>query len=406
MTMLRDAVNTDALRDCLLKPVPPPTTGSEHMRIAGIETIIVDLPMRRPHHLAMATMNSQGRVLVRVRDEEGREGIGEAPVIPHYGAETVEGIKLVIDDYLAPALLGHDPAGLEAVVVLMDKVVKDNAYAKAVVEMACVDLASRSFGVSAAMLFGGAVRDRIRTLWVLGTGDAKKDIAEAKEKLEAKLHNLFLVKIGNGDLYDDVVRAAAVKDAVGDRARVHVDINQSWDEATASRAIERLQDAGIAVVEQPLARADIDGMRRLTERFKVPIMADEAVDTVESAIAYARNRAADAFSLKVVKHGGMLRTRKVATIAEAAGISLFGGTMLESSIGAAASAQLFSTVARLDWGCQLFGPEFFSDTLTVETPVYRDFHLVVPAGPGFGMTIDPDKLAFYRRDGGKYRRAA
>jgi L-alanine-DL-glutamate epimerase-like enolase superfamily enzyme len=70
------------------------------MRIAAIETIIVDLPTRRPHHLAMATINSQGRVLVRVRDEEGREGIGEAPVIPHYGAETVEGIKLVIDDYL------------------------------------------------------------------------------------------------------------------------------------------------------------------------------------------------------------------------------------------------------------------------------------------------------------------
>jgi muconate cycloisomerase len=379
---------------------------STHMRIAAIETIIVNLPMRRPHHLAMATMNSQGKVLVRIRDEDGREGIGEASVIPHYGAETVEGIKLMIDEYLAPALIGRDPVGMEAVLALMDKVVKDNAYAKAAVEMACVDLVARSLGVSAAMLFGGAVRDRIRTLWVLGTGDAEKDIAEAQEKLEAKLYDLFLVKIGKGDPRDDVARAAAVKHALGDRARVHVDVNQSWDESTASWAIERLQDAGIAVVEQPLPRADIEGMRRLSERFTVPIMADEAVDTVESAMAFARHRAADAFSLKLVKHGGMLRTRKVATIAEAAGISLFGGTMLESAIGTAASAQLFSTVARLDWGCQLFAPELFGDTLTVEQPVYQDFHLVVPAGPGFCMTIDPDKLDFYRRDGGRYCRSA
>ncbi|PXW25639.1 muconate cycloisomerase [Paraburkholderia caballeronis] len=147
-------------------------------------------------------------------------------------------------------------------------------------------------------------------------------------------------------------------------------------------------------------------MRRLTERFTVPVMADEAIDTVGSALAFARVRAADAFSIKVTKHGGMLPTRKVATIAEAAGISMFGGTMLESGIGTAAYAQLFSTVRGLDWGCQLFGPLLFGDTLTTTQPEYRDFHLLVPQGPGFGIEIDTDKLAFYRRDGGRYRAAA
>jgi muconate cycloisomerase len=194
-----------------------------------------------------------------------------------------------------------------------------------------------------------------------------------------------------------VAGAAAVKQALGDRAKVHVDANQSWDEATATWAIARLEDAGIAVVEQPLPRWDIEGMRRLTERFAVPIMADEAVDTPESATTFVRNRAADAFSIKLTKHGGMLRTRKVASIAEAGGLTLFGGTMLESGIGTSAYAQLFATVRRLDWGCQLFGPLLFKDSITVEQPVFRDFHLEVPNGPGFGMKIDEDKLAFYSR---------
>jgi hypothetical protein len=80
------------------------------MRIASIETIIVDLPTRLPHHLAMAIINSQGRVLARIRDENGNEGICEAPVIPDYGAETVEGIKLLIDDYLGPSVIDQNPA--------------------------------------------------------------------------------------------------------------------------------------------------------------------------------------------------------------------------------------------------------------------------------------------------------
>jgi muconate cycloisomerase len=126
-------------------------------------------------------------------------------------------------------------------------------------------------------------------------------------------------------------------------------------------------------------------------------MADEAVDSVESALAFVRNRAADAFSIKVTKHGGLLKTRKVASIAEAGGLSMFGGTMLESGVGTSAFAQVFATVQRLDWGCQLFGPLLFKDTITVEQPEFSDFHLTVPNRPGLGMSIDEDKLRFYAR---------
>lgn len=374
------------------------------MYIDSVETIIVDLPTVRPHKLSMATINSQGLVIVRVRDAAGNEGLGEASVIPHYGGETVEAIKVVIDDYLAPVVIGACAADLEALHERMNNALKENHYAKAALEMACVDLAARNLGVAASTLFGGAVRDRLRVLLVLGHGEAERDIALAEEKLAERVHDLFLVKVGKGSLKDDVARASSIKRALGERARVHVDANQGWDEAAAAWAIPRLEEAGIAVIEQPLPRANVEGMRRLCERFSIPIMADEAIDTIESALDFARRGAANAFSIKVTKQGGMLPTRKVATIAEAAGISLFGGTMLESGIGTAAYAQLFSTVRKLDWGCQLFGPLLFADSITLEQPRYADFHLHVPPGPGYGMRIDEDKLAFYRRDGGKYRR--
>lgn len=367
------------------------------MKIRSVTTVVFDLPTVRPHKLAMATIDTHSLILVRVLGEDGLEGFGEAAVIPHYGDETIEAIKVVIDGYLAPALIGADCSRLESLLATMDGVLKGNLYAKAAVEMACIDLVGKTLGVPASLLLGGAVHDRLRVLWVLGNGDRDKDIAEAEEKLDQRLHDLFLVKVGKGDPRADVARAAAVKAALGDAARVHVDANQGWDEATATWAIERLEDAGIAIVEQPLPRSDIEGMRRLTERFTVPIMADEPIDTTESALAFVRNRAADAFSIKVTKHGGMLRTRKVASIAEAGGLTLFGGTMLESAVGTSAFAQVFATVRRLDWGCQLFGPLLFKDTITTEQPRYADFHLTVPTGPGLGVTLDEDKLRFYSR---------
>ncbi|WP_346830855.1 muconate cycloisomerase family protein [Pseudomonas abietaniphila] len=373
------------------------------MHIVSVESIIVDLPTVRPHKLSMATINSQGLVIVRVYDADGNVGLGEASVIPHYGSETVEAIKIVIDGYLAKAVIGVNPTNLELIHQKMNESLKDNFYAKAAIEMACVDLAARRLGVPSYALFGGAVRDSLRVLLVLGYGEAARDIALAEEKLEQRLHDLFLVKLGKGALKDDVERAIAIKQTLGNRARVHVDANQSWDEAAATWAIERLEAAGIAVVEQPLPRSNVEGMQRLTERFTVPIMADEAIDSVESAFNYARYSAADAFSIKITKHGGMLPARKVASIAEAAGVSLFGGTMLEGGIGTAAYAQLFSTVRKLDWGCQLFGPLLFADSITIEKLQYADFQLQVPHGPGFGMTIDEDKLAFYRRDSGSFK---
>ena len=82
----------------------------------------------------------------------------------------------------------------------------------------------------------------------------------------------------------------------------------------------------------------------------------------------------------------------------AAGIGLYGGTMLEGSVGTAASAQVFATLPELAWGTELFGPLLQTEELLSEPLVYDDFSLSVPTGPGLGISLDEDKLAFFRRD--------
>lgn len=367
------------------------------MKIASIETFIIDLPVARPHKLAMAVIDRHSQVIVRIRTDDGVEGLGEIAIIPHYGEEAPGAIKSLIDECLAPYLIGYDVRQFGQIVQRMDQIIKGNAYAKGGVEMACVDATARALGVPAYQLFGGKMRDTIPLLWVLGNGVVEKDVEEARRKLEARQYRLFLVKIGNGDPKENVERALAIKSALGDQASVRVDINQGWDEATATWGIAELEAGGIDIIEQPLPRHDHEGMRRLTERFAVPIMADEGIATPEDALHIARLRAADAFSVKITKHGGLLRTSQVAGIAQAAGIKLFGGTMIEGQIGTSAYAQIFSTMPNLTLGAQLFGPHLLTDDVAGEVIQFVDHEMVVPDAPGFGTVLDEDKLRFYTR---------
>jgi muconate cycloisomerase len=88
----------------------------------------------------------------------------------------------------------------------------------------------------------------------------------------------------------------------------------------------------------------------------------------------------------------------VAAIANAAGIGLYGGTMLEGSVGTIASAQLFATFPNLAWGTELFWPLLQTQEILAEPLRYADFELAVPDGSGLGVVLDDDKLAFFRRD--------
>jgi muconate cycloisomerase len=370
------------------------------MKIHSIETILVDIPTTRAHHLSFGAISQQNYVIVRVKSHDGVEGIGEASTIggPAWAEESTETIKTIIDTYLTPHLIGLDPRNLQAVSLRMGKLVRGNQFAKAAVEMALLDLVARDLNVPAHRLLGGAVHQRIDLAWTLASGSTEADIEEGEAKLASGLHRIFKLKIGYSEPAADVAHASRIAAHFGQRARVQVDVNQAWDELTATRSIAALQSAGIALIEQPVARHEVGAMARLAARFDVPIMADEALGTTADALHLVERRAADIFALKLTKAGGPLATMKTAAIAEAAGIPCYGGCMLETSIGTAAYLHTFAAIAGIRWGCELFGPLLLKDDLVTQPLTYGDGAIHLHDGAGFGVEIDPDKLAHYRRD--------
>ncbi|WP_165106901.1 MULTISPECIES: muconate/chloromuconate family cycloisomerase [unclassified Caballeronia] len=369
-------------------------------QITNVEAILVDLPTIRAHQLAMATMQQQTLVIVRLRSSDGIEGIGEATTIGglSYGEESPEGIKLTIDTYLAPAIVGHDATNINDAMLKLNKVARGNRFAKCGIETALLDAQGKRLGVPVSTLLGGAVRKTLPVLWTLASGDTQRDIEEAEMLLGERRHNTFKLKIGRRSVRDDVAHVSKIKTALGERAKVTVDVNQAWNEVDAALGIEALEAAGIDLIEQPTPREQRGALARLAARFIVPIMADEAVTGPEDALELVRGACADVFALKIAKSGGIYAMLRTAAIADAAGVSLYGGTMLEGSIGSIASAHGFAALPQLAWGTELFGPLLLKDDIVTARPQYRDFDLHMPEGPGLGLHIDEEKLAFYRRD--------
>ncbi len=371
-----------------------------HPTIQSLETIIVDLPTIRPHKLAMHTMQNQTLVLLRLRCSDGIEGIGESTTIGglSYGNESPDSIKVNIDTHITPLLIGQPADNVNAAMQRIERSVRGNTFAKSGIESALLDAQGKRQGLAVSELLGGRLRDSLPVAWTLASGDTGRDIAEAEKMLDVRRHRIFKLKIGAGEVSKDLAHVIAIKKAVGERASVRVDVNQAWDEAVALRACRILGDNGIDLVEQPISRYNQVGLARLSASSPIPIMADEAIESVEDAYNLARLGAGTIFALKIAKTGGPRAALRVAAIADAAGIGLYGGTMLEGGIGTLASAHAFITLPKVAWDTELFGPLLLTEDILATPPVYQDFQLHVPNTPGLGLELDEDRVAFFRRD--------
>lgn len=375
-------------------------------RIDAVETRILDIPTVRGHVLSMTTMRVQTVVLVTLRFADGSVGLGEGTTIGGlaYGAESPESIRSAIETYLAPLLLGRDGDAVAACLAEIDANLVGNPIARCAVEMALWDAKASRLNLSVADLLGGPVRRSLPVVWTLASGDTGRDVEEAEEMLQARRHREFKLKIGRRDVEADVAHVATIARAVEGRARVRVDVNQHWTFDQARQGLAALEDAGVVMAEQPVAASDLPAMADLVRARRMAILADEALRGPGDAFRVGHARAATALAVKVGQSGGLARARDVMAIGRAAGLGLYGGTMLEAGVSTAAALQLFCTGPALEWGCELFGPLLLTEDILAHPLRYSEFEVHLPEGLGIGIALDPDRVAAFDRERGSVPR--
>ena len=330
-------------------------------------------------------------VLVRLADEEGRLGLGEASVTSVWSGETQAGCINIIREILAPIVVGADPFDTEWIMRRLDKAAFGNSFAKAALEMALLDLQGKILGVPVYKLLGGTSSDSapgVRLKFVVGAVEADMAAQRAKRMTDAGW-KAIKVKVGRNPKAD-VERLTAVRRAIGPDVFLSVDANGGYTVEEAIWVAARLEKLEVALFEQPTKRGDHVAMAEVRRRSAMPIMADESVFTPQDVIDVIRVGAADVLSLYPGKHGGIRATQYLARTAESAGIACTIGSNLEREV--ATAAMMHVAVATGNIQCERFpgdliGPLYFDAPLTQSPLMYKADRVFVPTEAGLGVTV-------------------
>lgn len=369
-------------------------------QISSIETAILDVPFVRLQQFARFESRAQSTVLIRIKTDCEHEGIGEVvtPCGPWWSGDSVEAIKSTIDLYFAPQLVGANPLQSGSILRTLDKVSRGNAFAKAGIEMALLDLAGKIHQMPVHDLLGGKLRETLPIAWPIASGDLDQDKAEMHSMVQQSLARSFKVKMGMMPIAEDLLRVEQLcEEAVRLGASIRVDPNEAWTEVETRRALPLLADFGVEMVEQPLARWNLKGMARLNSVSAVTLMLDESICTSQEMLEAATLGSGSMVSLKLMKSGGLRRSQAIAHIAEAAGLCLYMGTFLETSVGTAANLHLAATLQNLPLGGETIGPLLMADDIVTCPISFKDGCAHLQEGVGLGVTLDEDKVSAFKR---------
>jgi o-succinylbenzoate synthase len=313
--------------------------------ICRIEVYHVSLDYREPFKIALGVSFETQNIVVKITTDEGVIGWGEASPCERVTGENIETVLKAIGK-IAPKLLGMCPLRIEQNIEVMDLAVEGNPSAKAAIDMALHDILGKRAREPLFMLMGG-YRNTVLTDITLGI-KTPKEMAEDAVKAVKRGFKALKVKVGLNP-EEDVERVKLIREAVGQNVQIRIDANQGWTPLKAIKALKKMEEFKVQFAEQPVPAGDIKGLVKVRRESPIPIMADESVHSPEDALRLIKAEAVDLINIKLMKCGGILKGKKIAALAEAAGIACMIGCMGESEIGISAGAHLAAAVKNIEY---------------------------------------------------------
>lgn len=353
------------------------------MKITKVDLKRISIPLRTPFKTALRTVNQVQDIVVILHTDCGALGYGEAPPTGSITGDTAGAILGAIEDHISKAILGREVEELEPLLQRVQRAIVGNSSAKAAVDMAIWDLYGQRYQIPVYKLLGGS-RKRLVTDITISVNDPQVMAADALEAV-ARGYACLKMKVGvNPEL--DVARLAAVRSAVGADVQIRIDANQAWQPKQAVKLLNRMQEQGldIELVEQPVKAHDLEGLKYVTDRSYVPVLADEAVFSPEDAMRILRMGAADLINIKLMKCGGIYNALKIASAAEVYGVECMIGCMLESKISVNAAVHL-ACAKEIFTRVDLDGPVLCREDPVLGGARFQEQLITVSDAPGLGI---------------------
>src|SRR5947209_1302457 len=357
------------------------------MKVTQLHAVRVRIPQKppiAPYQSRYRAGTSKESLLVRLETDTGLVGWGETP--DDWINRSFEGTP---EERLREQVLGRDPFDLEAWYLENSL----GSYLSSAVEMALWDLIGHATRQPLYKLLGGAVRKQIELAACMGIRPYDEAKSIARQYADQGFTTLK-TKAGRRAEEDlDMVRG--IRDGVGDRLKLRIDPNQGYAPDVAFPLARDLEKYNLEYFEQPMPQGLIADAARLRRQTRTPIALNESVTTPEIVLQILQLHAADVVLPDTYQCSGILGVKKVAALAEAAGVTCVFHCAHDLGLKTAAMLHVVASGPgfTLANDCTYYG--LVDDIIT---PLHRIDHgfMEVPEGPGLGVSVDEIKVAKYR----------
>jgi O-succinylbenzoate synthase len=361
------------------------------MKIERIELHHIDLPLVHPFETSFGREFTRPCILVAAH-AGGLTGWGECTAHsgPWYSSETVETAWHVLRDFLIPAVLDQEIMSPADVVACFERV-RGHPMARAALENAVWDLLAQAQSESLAVMLGGQ-RDRVPVGVSVGIEPTLDELLDRVAQHIAEGYGRIKLKIKPG--WDvDVVRA--VRERWPDLP-LQVDANSAYTLADAP-VFREMDQFGLLLIEQPLHYDDIVDHARLQAQLRTPLCLDESIPSPQHARWALDIGACQVINIKVGRVGGLTAAKQIHDLCAERGIPVWCGGMLETNVGRAANVALatlpnFTLPGDISASARYYRQDIAEPNFVLN----EDSTLSVPAGPGLGMHVLPERLAAAR----------
>jgi L-alanine-DL-glutamate epimerase-like enolase superfamily enzyme len=350
--------------------------------IKSVEFRNIEIPMKKAFRISLGSTESYEGYIVTVETDDGQRGLGESVPTPFITGETLSSIREALG-ILGRAVTGMDETRIDLITEVMERTIVGSYAAKCGIDTALWDLMGKKAGLPLSSLLGG-YRESIRTSFTVDIGAMDEVEKYTREFMDMGIRAVK-VKLGRG-LREDYERVKRTRQTAGDDVMVYVDFNQSYSAKKAVELSSSIHKFEIEFLEQPTPAGDISGLKFVRERSSIPVMADESVHGPEDAMRIVREEAADMINMKLMKAGGISRGRRIIEIAEAAGMPVMIGCMVETKIAVTAGTHLALGMKNVKYA-DLDGYSSLMRDITTGGLVLKNGENSVSGKPGLGLSL-------------------
>ncbi|MBK5290996.1 MAG: hypothetical protein JJE04_04775 [Acidobacteriia bacterium] len=332
-------------------------------------------------------------VFVKITCEDGTAGWGQSVPTHTWSYETTESVTSALRQYLAPLMIGRNPLDIAGAHAAMDRAIAPSfstgmPIAKAGIDLALHDLAGKIAGISLAALWGRKPIDRVELSWTVNPRSLEEGAALVEEGTKRGYRH-FNIKVAPDPRFD--VELAKLVRRLAPGCFLWADANGGYDVSTALEAAPKLANAGVDVLEQPVAANRLSGFAALKKQGALPILMDEGVVSSVELIEFIRYQLLDGVAMKPARTAGLWDARRQIEILREARLMVLGSGLTDPDVSLAASLALFGAF-QLKHPAALNGPQFLTRSFLRKPFQLQDGGLAVRRGNGLGIEVDEEAV--------------